>query len=91
MPQANSTTSSPRVSSPLASAKVLPCSAVMMAARRSALVSTSSRKRNRDRARTWGAVAAQAGKAAAAACTARSTMAASARAASPVTAPVAGL
>ena len=47
MPHANSTTSSPRATSPIASPSTLPCSAVMIAASSSARRSRSSRKRNR--------------------------------------------
>ena len=46
MPQANSTTSSPRVTSPSASESTLPCSAVMSAAMSSLRSLSSSRKRN---------------------------------------------
>ena len=88
---ANSTTSMPRVSSPLASERTLPCSAVIAAAMRSA--SRSSRARNlfRIRARRSGGVAAQAGKAFSAACTAASTSRALASGTSPVCSPVVGL
>ena len=49
IPQANSTTSSPRVTSPRASDKTLPCSRVIAFANSSFLAFTISRKENR----TW--------------------------------------
>ena len=52
IPQANSTTSRPRATSPRASSVTFPCSAVMSWARSSRWRSTSSRKANRTRART---------------------------------------
>ena len=90
MPQANSTTSSPRVTSPRASDSTLPCSDVMIFARSPACASSSSLKRNITRARFSGVVAAHAGKAAAAASTARFTSAAEASGTRAVTRPVAG-
>ena len=66
MPQANSTTSRPRVISPCASESTLPCSSVIDAGqRRRARASSSSRNLNRTRARVSGGVAAQPGNAAA--------------------------
>ena len=46
IPQANSTTSRPRPTSPLASESTLPCSAVIRAARSSVWAATSSRNLN---------------------------------------------
>ena len=46
MPQANSTTSSPRATSPSASDTTLPCSAVIRVARSRACLAISSRNRN---------------------------------------------
>ena len=66
-PVANSTTSRPRWTSPLASDSTLPCSAVMMAASSSVRSSRMRRNLLRMRARRSGGVAAQAGKAARAA------------------------
>ncbi len=56
MPQANSTTSSPRVTSPWASEKTLPCSLVISRATSSRRASSSALKRNITRARTSGGV-----------------------------------
>jgi len=47
MPQANSTTSWPRLTSPSASESTLPCSEVMIAASSSLRALSSSRKANR--------------------------------------------
>ncbi|MCY1414621.1 hypothetical protein D9M71_300760 [compost metagenome] len=69
-PQANSTTSMPRTTSPRASECTLPCSAVMIAASFPAFCSSSSLKRLSTRARRSGVVADQAGKAALAEATA---------------------
>ncbi len=91
MPQANSTMSMPRLTSPCASVKTLPCSAVMAWASSSLCWLSSSRKRNITRARRSGGVSAHLGKAAWAAATAASTSAREARATRPVTWPVAGL
>ena len=91
MPQANSTTSVPRVTSPAASESTLPCSSVISRARAPASRSSNSRNLNRMRARVSGGVAAQAGKAAAAALTARSTSPALAKATRRLRSPVAGL
>ncbi len=73
MPQANSTTSMPRATSPWASLKVLPCSRVIMAANSSVCCWHSCRYLNRMRERASGGVADQAGKAAEAANTAALT------------------
>ncbi len=67
MPQANSTTSSPRVSEPMESDSTLPCSAVTRRQISSAFFSISALNRNITRARRTGGVAAQAGRAFAAA------------------------
>src|SRR4051812_42744211 len=64
MPQANSTTSRPRWTSPLESAITLPCSDESRRASSSMLASTSSLNLNITRARRCGLVAAQAGCAA---------------------------
>ncbi len=90
MPQANSTTSMPRVISPLASSKVLPCSAVMMAARRSSCACSASRNLKRIAARRSGGVSDHAGKAAFAAATAVATSAALANATRALRSPRAG-
>ena len=91
MPQANSTMSMPRETSPCASVNTLPCSSVIISASVSLWWFSSSRNLNITRARRIGGVSAQAGKAACAAATAASTSALLARATWPVTAPVAGL
>ncbi len=91
IPQANSTTSRPRATSPSASEWVLPCSAVIWSAKRSALASINSRSLNMTRARRAGGVLAQSGNAARAAATARPTVSTSASGSTPVWAPLAGL
>ena len=91
MPVANSITSMPRVTSPSASARVLPCSCVMIFARSFRCVSMSSRKRMRIRARRSEGVTRQDGSAAAAAATAASISAALASGTCRITSPVAGL
>ena len=91
MPQANSTTSSPRWMSPLASARVLPCSEESSLARLSNSFCTSSRNLNRTRARRCGLVAAQAGCAASALAIACSTSDLLAKATLACTSPVLGL
>ncbi len=91
MPQANSTMSMPRLTSPWASVKTLPCSAVIRWASSSLCLLSSSRNLNITRARRIGGVSAQAGKAAWAAATAASTSARLASATLPVAVPVAGL
>ena len=71
MPQANSTTSRPRVSSPTASENTLPCSSLMMRASLSMFSSNSALKRNITRARfngEWRAHPGNASCAAAMAC-----------------------
>ena len=91
MPQANSTMSMPRETSPWASVKTLPCSAVMAWAKASRCWFSSSRNLNITRARRSGGRADQAGKAAFAAATAAATSSALPSATRPVTAPLAGL
>ncbi|MNS96491.1 hypothetical protein D3C72_1307910 [compost metagenome] len=91
MPQANSTTSMPRVTSPLASENTLPCSRVISAARSSWCWSSSSLNLNRMRARRSGGVSDHAGNAALAAATASATSCAVASATRAATSPVAGL
>ena len=72
-PQANSTTSSPRVTSPRASSSTLPCSRVISAASSSLWEATSSRKRNITWARLVSEAAPHSFAAFVAAWTARST------------------
>ena len=91
IPHANSTISTPRVSSPLASASTLPCSRVMSAAISSKRSSSNCLSLNSTRARFCGGVSAQLGKAAFAAATARATVLSSARRVVAISAPVAGL
>ena len=91
MPQANSTTSRPRVTSPRASDTTLPCSLEMSAASFSRSRSISSLNLKITRARRRGGVAAQAGNAACAAAIALPTSSALAKATRPLTAPSAGL
>src|SRR3954452_25244938 len=88
-PQANSTTSWPRETSPRASSRTLPCSAVISAASSGLRALSSSRKRNSTAVRLVSEVSRQPGKAAAAAPTAASTSSTEASATSPVTWPVA--
>ena len=83
MPQANSTTSIPRVTEPRASSRVLPCSHDTMRAISSRWSRSSIWNRNRTRARAGGAVAAHPGKAARAAATAASTSLSEARGPAP--------
>ena len=64
IPQANSTTSMPRCTSPRLSATTLPCSDESSSANSSILSSSNCLKRNITRARRCGLVAAQPGKAA---------------------------
>ena len=90
IPQANSTTSIPRVREPRASLRTLPCSAVISPDNSPAYRSSSSLNRNRTLARRSGGVAAQAGNAAAAAATASSTSLLPAKETRPVISPVAG-
>ena len=91
MPQANSTTSSPRWMSPLESAMVLPCSEESSLARLSNSFCTSSRNLNSTRARRCGLVAAQAGWAMSATAIACSTSECLAKATLACTSPVLGL
>jgi hypothetical protein len=90
MPQANSTTSRPRATSPRASEVTLPCSAVRIAASSSRRAARSSRKAKRTCVRRASEVARQAGKAALAEATAASTSSAEAKATRRATSPVAG-
>jgi hypothetical protein len=85
IPQANSTTSCPRATSPRASERTLPCSAVINAASSSARAFSSSRKANSTCVRRATEVSRQPGKAAVAAATATSTSAAEANATRAVT------
>src|SRR5882672_1703317 len=91
MPQANSTTSMPRCTEPIASGSVLPCSSVTMRASCFWFACRSCRNFCMTRARRSGGVSRHSGKAAAAAFTAESTMPASAYTTRFVTWPVAGL
>ena len=75
MPQAKSTTSRPRATSPAASEVTLPCSAVISAARSDWRLRASSRKANITPARLTSEVSRQPGRAALAAATAASTSA----------------
>jgi hypothetical protein len=89
-PQANSTFSSPRTTSPPASVTVLPCSAETWVAISLRLASTSSRNRNITSARRDSEAARQAGNAASAAATAVRTSSAVAATTSACCSPVAG-
>ena len=91
IPQANSITSSPRVTSPIASESTLPCSAVRILATSSRRSCTSSRIRKSSSARLASEVARQAGNAAFAAATAAPTSSVVARSTSPDCCPSAGL
>ena len=91
MPQANSTTSWPRLTSPSASDSTLPCSAVMIAASSDLRAFSSSRNANRIWVRLASEVSRHSGKAAAAAATTALTSSSQARASWAVTSPVAGL
>ena len=90
-PQAYSTMSMPRASSPAASDNTLPCSREIAATSSSARCSSSALKRNMTRARASGVVVAHAGNAAFAASTARPTSAAVANGTRAPSAPVAGV
>ena len=90
MPQANSTTSWPRVTSPRASLRTLPCSSVMRAATFSLFALSSSRKANRTCARLVSDASRHSGKAALATATASSSTARDAKSTCLVTCPVAG-
>ena len=91
MPHANSSTSSPRLTEPIASDSTLPCSRVTTLASSSLRLSTNSLKAKMTRARRNGGVAAQAGCASAAARTAPSTSDAAAKGTRAMTSPAAGL
>ena len=91
MPQANSTTSIPRTTSPRASDSTLPCSEVSSAASSSRCASSSALNRNMTRARCSGGVADQPGNAASAAAIAARVSSALANATVPLGCPVAGL
>ena len=91
MPQANSTTSMPLCTEPIASSSVLPCSSVMIFASSFCCAWSNCRNFCMTRARRSTGVSRQAGNAAAAACTAASTSAASEKTTFFVTRPVAGL
>ena len=91
MPQANSATSRPRVTSPSASDSTLPCSAVMSAAMSSLRSLSSSRKANSTAVRLASEASAQPSQAPAALLTTSSTSEAEARSSTPVCSPVAGL
>jgi hypothetical protein len=91
IPQANSTTSSPRDTSPAASEATLPCSELISAARSALCCLISSRNANSTSARLVSDASRQAGQACDAAATAAPTSAAVAKSTVPVTWPVAGL
>ncbi|MNI73855.1 hypothetical protein D3C73_1298920 [compost metagenome] len=91
MPQANSTISMPRMTSPLASENTLPCSRVMSSASSSWCWSSSALKLNRMRARLSAGVSDQAGNAALAAATASATSSVEASGMDEQISPVAGL
>ena len=91
MPQANSTTSMPRATEPLASASVLPCSELTRSASSSMCCSSRSLSLNMIRARRSGVIAAHLGKASLAALTAASISAALAKATRPDFSPTDGL
>ena len=91
MPQANSTTSSPRATSPAASETTLPCSELTSAASSPCRARSSSRKANITLARLTSEVSRQPGSAAAAAAAAAATSPRPAKSTVPVTCPVAGL
>ena len=90
MPQANSTTSTPRWMSPLASRMVLPCSRARTSASFSLSRSSNCRNFISTRARRWGLVAAQAGWAALAFSTAARTSALEASGTREICSPVMG-
>ena len=90
MPHANSTTSSPRCTSPAASESTLPCSSVMASASRSTLALTSSRKAKSTLVRVLSDDCDHSTNASRAAPTAASTSEASASATSACCSPVAG-
>ena len=90
MPQANSTTSRPRATSPAASEATLPCSSVISWARFFAFALTSSRNSNSTEARLASEMRRQSRSASVAAATAASTSAGVAKSTWPLTWPVAG-
>jgi hypothetical protein len=91
IPQANSTTSRPRATSPIASDNTFPCSAVRIRAMSSRCWSNSDRIRNMMSARFERDVARHAGNAALAVATASPTSSTDAKSTAPVCRPVAGL
>ncbi len=91
MPQANSTTSWPRLISPRASESTLPCSLVRILASSPLRALSSSRKLNMIAVRLVSEVSRQAGNAAAAASMTARASSTLPSATSPVTSPVAGL
>src|SRR5215217_3160908 len=91
MPQANSATSRPRVTSPRASLRTLPCSAVMRAAMSFLCPLSSSRKAKSTAVRLAREASAHSSHAAAADFTTSSTSEADARSSTPDCSPVAGL
>ena len=91
MPQANSTTSWPRATSPLASESTLPCSLVMIAASSPLRAFSSSRNAKRTWVRLASEVSRQPGNAAAAPATIAFTSSSDAMASWALTSPVAGL
>ena len=91
IPQANSTISIPRRTSPRDSTSVLPCSRMLPRTSSSKCSSSSVLSRKKTRARSVGGVSAQPGKAAAAASTASLTCAAVHIGVSAITSPVEGL
>jgi hypothetical protein len=90
IPQANSTTSRPRVTSPSASESTLPCSSVMIAASSSLRSFSSSRKLNRTCVRRVIEVVPHSANAVFAAATASSMIRIEAKSTVPLTWPVAG-
>ncbi len=90
MPQANSTTSRPRATSPAASEATLPCSSVISWASLLAFARRSSRNANSTEARLASETRRQVWNASLAASTARSTSAGVAKSTWPLTCPVAG-
>jgi hypothetical protein len=90
MPQANSTTSRPRSTSPRASSTVFPCSAVTSRASSSSCLTSSSRNANITRARFVSDASRHSPNALPAACTAASTSTCPASATSAWCSPVAG-
>jgi hypothetical protein len=90
MPQANSTTSSPRATSPAASEATLPCSELTSPASSAVCCTSSSRNRNKIAVRRARDIPRQPGNALAAAATASPTTAAEAKSTVPATWPVAG-